>query len=227
MTQTIPFTPPGKHHHPCASENELRVLARGGALRLSQVVSLMQGFLPRGRASDKTIECLSNYAEVVARLKAAIANSEVQLPMTPRELVAIADRLQLCLPQPFIDQVIRDTPADLRVALQVPSTDELIHPPRRPGRPRHGELTSMSKKLVSQRSTKFQGRDSDVTALAKRLAMGYVRQNGVMPQADMLVKDLVAILSWSPSSVRRSFSVKNLLSKAELRNAKRHWCGYA
>jgi hypothetical protein len=226
MTKIIPFTPPGKYHHPCASENELRALARGGALRLSQIASLMQGFLPRGRASDENFQYLADYADVVARLKGAIEQGALQLPATPRELVAVADRLQLCLPQPFTDQVVCDTPPDRRAVLQIPPTEELVHPPRRPGRPRRGELTSTSNRPVSQRATKFQGRDTDVTALAKKLALEYVRRTGVMPYAHTLVKDLVATLNWAPSTVQRAFSVKNLLSKAEFRNAKRYWCGY-
>ena len=222
MTESMPR----KWRHPCASERELIALARGGALRLSQIVSLVQGFLPRGRASDENIQYLDDYAEAVARIKAAIQLGMLQLPATPRELVAVADRLQVCLPQPFIDQVVRDTPPDRRAVLQIPSTEELVHPPRRPGRPRRGELTSMSENSVSQRATKFQGRDTDVTALAKNLALEYVRRNGEMPYALTLVKLLVAKLNWSPSTVRRAFSVKNLLSKAEFRNAKRSWCGY-
>lgn len=220
MTKIIPFTPPGKYHHPCASEKELRALARGGAMRLSEAISLMHGFLHSGRTSDTKISYLADYAELVSQLKAAIIRGEVVFPVTPRELLLIAERLQLCLPRAFVDEAILCMPRSSQRPFSIPETEEMVHPPRKVGRPRSGELTSSCLlEPAKRRVTKCQGREYDIIAIARKLALEHVRQFGELPFAHGLLKDLQRITGRSRANLRRAFSTKNLLSSNELAKA--------
>jgi hypothetical protein len=210
--------------HPCATEREFRAIARGSALGLSQIVWLIQGFLPRGRSSDQDLTYLDEYADQVLRLKKAIKDSELILPVTPRQLVDVAACIQLSLPQPFVDEVIRSTPRSSRKPYSITETDELVHPPCRVGRPRSGELTSSSDQDPKRHGvTKIQGRDFEIEALARNLAFEYVRTYGEMPFAQTLVNKLSSQTGKSRESIRRCFSVRRLLSNEEYRKARIDW----
>jgi len=214
--------------HPCATEGELKAYAKLPALHKSEVVALIQGFTPRWRVQGERCTYLDDYADYVQNLNAAEKEGKFRYPISPRDLVRIATKLGIPLPEPFLAEVCLVTPRSSRLKVPCLITEELIRPLSPRGRPRK-RRPPLARPLSSsgcprrRRTPLARGLDADVAAKAKEMARRYVLDNGRLPPKKFLNKKLADMTGRNVKDILRRYDLQHLLSDKEFQSARREW----
>lgn len=200
-----PWVEPEDFIHPCATEEELRGYARSPTLDVFEIVALMQGFMPRTRSGGP--QYMDDYREPIALLLAAVERGELGRPATPRELTAWATARGVAFPEPFVDEVTKNTPRASRCAWPHEFTDELLRLPAAQGRER-------------RRGLKLRGQEPDIGQLAKAIAIAHVQEHGSLPRKADVDRKLHTKSGRSEADLCRRYTMRKLLSPAEMLRAR-------
>lgn len=198
------------------SEDGLRAYAQIPALHKSQVVELIQGLPSARKISNDSCTYLEDYAEYVATLNQAERDGRISFPISPRHLVKFAVEADIPLSAPFVETVVSAMPRSSRPRKACQDNGEFVfgrdsNPRKGPGRPRRNRHKVLG------------GYDPKIVSLAGAFCAAYVAQRGRMPLRAEVEKAVHLKLGIPMATIKRDFSMKGVLSKAEFESARRKY----
>jgi hypothetical protein len=180
------------------------------------------------------MQCLDEYLWAIQLIRDAVKKGKLSNRPTPRQVLEICTICDIPLPASFQESVITCIPRTSRPRTRSPVSDEVIIPKRRPGRP--SRLQSLATDSSDQtgyatpedlnrrhRGERIQGREPEIQAKAKDIAIHFVRTHGRMPKFKEIVGDVAKAVGRTEPDTGRRFAINSLITEHEINQAKRFY----